>query len=337
MESRWFSWMAALGDPTRARMLHLLEQHELSVNELAHVLQLPQSTTSRHLRVLTDDGWVGSRRDGTSRLYRLTEDPSNPERRLLWTVTRDALRAEKLFAQDCVRLERLLLERRSHSEEFFAKTAAYWDGLRDELFGTTFQLSMLASLLSPSHTVGDLGCGTGRLTQIIAPHCRRVFAVDSSEAMVELARQRLQPSTNVEVIHAPLQNLPLKPRCCDVVLLSLVLHYIMDPPSVLRGIARVTAPRGKLVIADVQPHNRHEYRSEMGHVWFGFGESQLADWLHQAGFNDMRYVALPAEAAAKGPPMFICVSERSNSTDRSRRAGAASRHAETADHVCIQK
>lgn len=328
MEARWFSWMAALGDPTRARMLHLLEQHELSVSELAHVLQLPQSTTSRHLKVLTDDGWVGSRRDGTSRLYRLTEDSANQGRRLLWTTTRDALRAERLFVQDCVRLERLLLERRSRSEEFFANAADYWDGLRDELFGVSFQLSMLSALLSPSHTVGDFGCGTGRLSQLIAPHCREVLAVDNSEAMVDIARQRLQSHDNVQVIHAPLQNLPIAARRCHVVLLSLVLHYIAEPGVALHAIARVMAPHGRLVIADVQPHDRHEYRGEMGHVWLGFSEAQLGDWLHEAGFEDMRYLPLPAEATAKGPPLFISVSERvSSASHRPVQPGASPRQA----------
>ncbi len=66
--------MSALADPTRCRILLLLEQRELTVSELCAVLQAPQSNVSRHLKTLADDGWVTSRRDGTSRFYSMPLD-----------------------------------------------------------------------------------------------------------------------------------------------------------------------------------------------------------------------------------------------------------------------
>src|SRR6185503_870993 len=126
-------WMDALADETRLRLLRLLERHELGVAELVHVLQLPQSTVSRHLKVLSDEGWLTSRGQRTANLYRM--EMADPAARKLWQLARDQTEGWATVSQDQLRLTRLLAQRRPEAQAFFAGAAGQWDKLRDELYG----------------------------------------------------------------------------------------------------------------------------------------------------------------------------------------------------------
>src|SRR5262245_9930357 len=132
--------MSALADPTRCRMLLLLEKHELTVSEICSVLQMPQSSASRHLKTLLDDGWVSSRRDGTSRFYSMPADGLDSAAKRLWPLIREQVIGTAAAGQDDRRLKGVLTRRRAKSQEFFASAAAGWDRLRSELFGDTFFL-----------------------------------------------------------------------------------------------------------------------------------------------------------------------------------------------------
>src|SRR5688572_18052753 len=129
-----FDQLSTLSDPTRSRLLHVLGNRELTVTELCSVLQLPQSTVSRHLKILSDDGWVGSRADGTSRYYRLETD-LDPAAQQLWTVVRDQVADTPAGRQDTRRVESVVKERRSRSQAFFSSVADRWDAVRHDLFG----------------------------------------------------------------------------------------------------------------------------------------------------------------------------------------------------------
>ena len=184
--------MAALADPIRVRMLLPLERHELTVSELCAVLQLPQSTVSRHLKTLADDGWVVSRRDGTSRFYGMALDGLDPGARQLWPVIREQLGGNPGTDQDERRLQSVLRRRRAKSEAFFSSASGQWDRLRVELFGEQVHLTALLSLLDDGLVVGDPGCGTGQMSESLAPHVARVVAVDGSADMLQAARTRLR-------------------------------------------------------------------------------------------------------------------------------------------------
>jgi DNA-binding transcriptional ArsR family regulator len=182
--------MTALSDPTRCRMLLLLEKHELTVSELCAVLQMPQSSVSRHLKTLADDDWVASRRDGTSRFYSMPVDDLDAGARRLWSLIREQVAGAPGAGQDARRLRGVLGRRREKSQEFFASAAGEWDRLRMELFGDRFHLWALLGLIDPALVVGDLGCGTGQLSATLAPYVRRVIAVDGSTDMLDAARAR---------------------------------------------------------------------------------------------------------------------------------------------------
>jgi len=307
--------LSALADPTRCRMLLLIEGHELTVSELCEVLQSPQSTVSRHLKTLADAGWVVSRRDGTSRYYSLSLEGGGAHREL-WTLTREQIGGGAGAAQDARRLEAVLAARRETSQRFFASSADQWDRLREELFGREFSMRALLGLLPRDWIVADLGCGTGSTLTVLAPFVRSVIGVDASEEMLSAARARVADLPNVELRRGMLESLPLGDAEVDAAMLMLVLHHLASPARAIAEAARALGPDGRIVIVDMTPHDREEYRQQMGHVWLGFSEDQMRRWLVQAGFDDIRFNQLPAAAGVRGPALFaVSATHRQRTTD----------------------
>ncbi len=302
--------MSALGDPTRCRLLLLLEKHELTVSELCAVLLSPQSSVSRHLKTLADDDWVSSRRDGTSRFYSMPLDDLDSGASRLWPLIREQVAATAAAGQDERRLQGVLARRRAKSQEFFATAAGDWDRLRSDLFGDTFYLWAVLGLIDSTLVVGDLGCGTGQLTETMAPYVRRVIAVDGSADMLDAARRRVGERPNVDIRQGDLEALPLQDEELDCAMLSLVLHYSPDPAMALAEVARVVKPGGRLLVVDMLPHEREEYQQQMGHVWLGFSEKQMSRFLTGAGFDDVRIRVLPVDPDAGGPGLFAAVATR---------------------------
>jgi SAM-dependent methyltransferase len=302
--------MATLADPLRCRTLLLLERHELTVSELCVVLQLPQSTVSRHLKTLADAEWAVSRRDGTSRYYSMSLEGLDTGAQRLWPLIREQIATTSAALRDERRLRSVLARRRSKSEEFFSSASGQWDHLREELFGSSFHLHALLALLDGDATVADLGCGTGQLTELIAPHVARVIAVDASGDMLSAARRRLADHPNVELRLGTLEALPIDNAQLDIAMMGLVLHHLPDPAVALNEAARVLRDRGRLFIIDMLPHDRADYQQQMGHVWLGFPERQMHKLLAAAGFDGIRIHALPIDDAAKGPALFAATARR---------------------------
>src|SRR5688500_14907531 len=261
--------MDSLADPTRLRLLRLLERHELGVVELCDVLQLPQSTVSRHLKVLGDQGWVRNRRQGTTHLYRTILDELDASARRLWVLAREQTDGWASAEQDQLRLARLLSEKESDSRAFFAGAAAQWDRLRDELYGRSFSESAMLSLLPPDAVVADLGCGTGPVAAALAPYVGKVIGVDNSAAMLKAAAKRVTRLENVDLRRGDLTNVPIEDGTCDAALLLLVLTYVPDPQVAVREVARILRPGGRAVLVDLLPHGRDDFRRQMGQRWGG--------------------------------------------------------------------
>lgn len=303
--------MAALADPIRCRMLLPLERHELTVSEICSVLQLPQSTVSRHLKTLADDGWVVSRRDGTSRFYGMTLDGLDSGAQRLWPLIREQMASTNGAEQDERRLKSVLSRRRSKSEAFFASASGQWDHLREELFGDRFHLYALLALIDGTLTVGDLGCGTGQVSELLAPHVARVIAVDGSTDMVQAARRRLKGTANVDVRRGDMEALPIDEGQLDVAILALVLHHVPEPAHALAEVSRVLRPDGRVLMVDMLPHDREEYQQQMGHVWLGFSEKTMARHFEAAGFEKPTFTPLPTEPDVKGPSLFVATARKS--------------------------
>ena len=303
--------MGSLADSTRLRLLRILERHELGVVDLCNILQLPQSTTSRHLKVLADQGWLLSRRQATTHMYRMSLDELDPATRKLWLLAREQTDSWATAHQDELRLEQRLLHRQRNSEAFFAGAASEWDELRAELYGDAFTSEAVLALL-PSHlVVADLGCGTGVLAARLAEHVKTVYAVDNSPAMLKAARKQVSGRDNVELRRGDLMNLPLDNQSCDAALLLLVLTYLPDPPKAILEMARILKPGGRAIIVDLLPHDRDDFRREMGQVSMGFGAKELESPFRAAGLEHFRIRPLPPQPDVTGPALFLATAIKS--------------------------
>jgi len=304
-------WMDALADPTRLRLLTLLEQHELGVAELCDIVQAPQSTVSRHLKLLGAGGWTRSRRSGTANLYSMAADQLAEPARRLWQLARQEVRGRPAFRQDNLRLQRILRDRQSDTQKFFADAAGRWNQLREQLYGREFIGDALLAMLPGDFIVADLGCGTGYLTERMARHVGRVIGVDNTQAMLDAAAQRTQGFANVELREGDLQAAPIEDGACDAAMLSLVLTYVSEPIAVLREAGRVLKFGGKVVIVDLLEHDRDEFRRELEQRWLGFDSAQLTDMLTMVGFDHICVRALPPEPHVKGPALLLATGTKS--------------------------
>jgi ArsR family transcriptional regulator len=300
--------LAALNDAVRLRILRLLDREELSVGELGRALQLPQSTVSRHLKLLHEGGWAVRRSEGTASLYRVAEASLDPQTRDLWSVTRQQLTsvpASATFQQDDARLAGVLAERATDSRAFFGRVAGEWDHLRRDLFGTRFTAEALLGLIDPDWVVADIGCGTGNAAELLAPHVKKVIAIDREPAMIESARKRLKHVDNVDFRLGDLSRLPLKNDEVDAAIMVLLLHHVPEPEVAITEVARVLRRGGTALIVDMVAHDRASYRHTMGHVHLGFDEKQVRGWAKVAGLKFMRYQRQRPDTDSSGPDTFV--------------------------------
>lgn len=296
--------LASLSEPIRLRTCRLLERQELSVGEVARVLQLPQSTVSRHLKILSEAGWLIRRSEGTATLYRLVLDDLTTGARTLWVTVRDQMDDDATHQQDLRRLEAVLAERRTDSQTFFGQVANEWDQLRGELFGRHFTAPALLSLIPRGWTVADFGCGTGNVAAWLAPHVNEVIAIDRADAMLKAAQKRLAEHENVRFLKSSIEDVSLEDSAVDAATCLLVLHFIEDPLPALREMNRVVRPGGRVLVVDMYTHDRSTFRHSMGHLHTGFAPEAMCDLLLEAGFEDPIVVPLPTDPNARGPGIF---------------------------------
>ena len=305
--------LSALADTTRSRILLLLDRHELTVSELCGIMQLPQSTVSRHLKALADSGWISARAEGTSNVYAMTRDDLDASARRLWALVREQVGPTPAAMNDQRRAQTVLAERRTKSQEFFSSSAGQWDRVRDDLFGERFHLAALPAFADSEWTVGDLGCGTGQLTAALAPFVRHVIAVDASAAMLQAAKKA--PARFRERRAAPRRSRSAADRRCAARCGDARRWCCITCPSpdrALAEVARVLKPRGRLLIVDMLPHDRESYRQQMGHVWLGFSDEHVRRILDESGFGDVRIVPLSPDPKSKGPGLIRGNSQNSS-------------------------
>jgi len=309
-ETTVFDRLSSLADATRSRILLLLERHELTVSELCRVLQLPQSTVSRHLKGLADVAWIAARAEATSRLYAMRRGAIDPAARRLWLLVREQTEKTPAAVHDQRRLRSLLAGRRTTSQAFFSSSAGRWDRMREELFGDRYHLAAFAAFGDAGWGIADLGCGTGQVAAALAPFVRKVIAMDGSAAMLRVAKARLHGLQNVELRRGDLESVPINDGQLDAATLMLVMHYVPEPARAVGEAARILKQGGRLIVVDMFPHDREMYRRQMGHVWLGFSENRVRDLLTDAGFGQVRIVALPPDARAKGPALFVATGQK---------------------------
>jgi len=302
--------MASLADATRLRLLALLAAQELGVCDLCEVVRLPQSTVSRHLKILADDGWVTSRRQGTTNFYQMFPDTIETAQRELWELAHNQSEQWATLGQDAVRLNHLVKTREQDAGAFFEGAAGDWDQIRHELYGSAFTQHAMLGLLPADWIVADLGCGSGALTRALASRVSQVIGVDNSAAMLKAARKLTRGCKNTDLRRGELADLPIDDEECDAAICVLVLTYLEDPAAAISEMARVVESGGRVVIVDLLAHDREAFRRQMGQTHAGFEPGALKRMLAKSGLKDVRCEALPPEPEATGPALLLATGVR---------------------------
>ncbi|NOT01689.1 MAG: metalloregulator ArsR/SmtB family transcription factor [Phycisphaerales bacterium] len=307
----------AMADEQRHAIVQLTARQEMSVSELVACLRQPQSSVSRHLKVLREAGLVRDRRDGSAIMYSAATDAGGTgngtalaSRMVEWAMEQELPRAVQ------ERLDRVLGERQNRSDDFFVRVGHRWDQLRIEAFGRWFQFEALASLLPVEWTVADIGTGTGFLLPLLSRSFANVIAVDPVAAMLDVARKRcaVEKTDNVTFRRGDLGRLPIADGRVDLATAMLVLHHVPSPEEALRELFRIIRPGGKLLIVEQCAHRLESFHERMQDRWWGFEPAQIETWTAAAGFSRVQAFPLPTDAeggiAVDAPELFTLTAER---------------------------
>ena len=275
--------LRAAGEVTRARILALLAHGELSVGELAQVLNQSQPRLSRHLKFLTGAGLIERLPEGAWVFYRL---PVEGRARTLVDTLNAAIAPEDAdIRRDRTRLAEVKAERAGAADEYFSRVADQWDKLRALHYSEADieKAVMSAAGAGPFDLVIDFGTGTGRMLSLFAGKARRVEGIDLSHQMLTVARSKLQGAANASVRHGDATASPYPDHCASLVIIHQVLHFLDDPARALNEAARVLKPGGRLVIVEFAPHSLEHLRTDHAHRHLGVSEADLARWGEKAG------------------------------------------------------
>ncbi len=308
-----------LADPTRVRLLALLEHEELAVQELMGVLGMAQSRVSRHLGILRDAGLVRDRREGTYVLYRFVP-PEAPAWRQTWALVKEEWARDATAQRDGAALAHVMEARAAASRAFFDAVGPEWDALRKIFHDETLRARAIARLVPPELAAADVGTGTGVLALELARLGLRVVAVDHSPRMLEAAREKLAAEgvESVELRLGEAQALPLRDAEVDAAFAHMVLHYLPSPAEALAEMRRVVRPGGVVVVVDFVLHQSEWMRQELGVRWLGFEAEQLAHWFSEAGLERPRVETFPPASRGRELPATFIASARRTAAPRSR-------------------
>ena len=297
----WSSCLRVLADPTRVRLLALLEREELTVAELAAVTRLAQPRVSTHLSRLKEAALVRDRRAGVSAYYRFSDDLDGAEA-ALWRALREGT-DDPLLRQDAERLPAVLAMRAA--DQNWADSVA-GDMERHYSPGRTWEAMARATLplLTPGDVL-DIASGDGVLAELLAPHARHYVCVDASERVVAAARERLKPHRNVRVLIGDMHKLDLPDASFDLALLMQALTYSERPVAAVAEAARLLRPGGRLVVTSLARHEHRDAVEPYGHANLGFTVRELVKMAEKA---KLRVLSCEAVTNEKRAPHFEVLS-----------------------------
>ena len=277
----------ALADPTRLRILALLRAMELSVGELAQLLGQSQPRVSRHVRILSDSGLVGRRKEG-SWVYLQLAEPERTEGLFELSKGIDS-EAEQLFAGDAARLETIRHDRAEAARRYFEAHAATWESVR-ALHVEDAQIERAIDSLLADRPIGallDIGTGTGRMLELFAPRAESAIGIDRSSEMLRLARVKLEEAgiSGASLRQGDMYALPLADSSVDSIILHQVLHFAQQPGAAIAEAARVLSTGGQLLVIDFAQHDRAELKEQDAHLRLGFADDAMRRWFTGAGLE----------------------------------------------------
>ena len=300
------NFLRLLADPTRLRLVLLLEKEELSVAELQDILGMGQSRISSHLAQLKRAGAVADRRAGKNVYYGMVrKEERSAARAQISELTRTLAREIPETANDQTALKLVLRKRKDKAREYFDELAGRFG--RSYVPGRSWQaLAHTMITLLPPLTVADLGAGEGTLSQLLAKTARQVIAIDNSPKMVEfgsnLARQH--GFANLEYRLGDIEDPPIDKDSIDLAIFSQALHHAIHPDRAIQRAHDILKPGGRLVILDLLSHRFDRARELYADHWLGFSEVQLHQWLEASGFSKIEVTVVARE---KESPHFQTV------------------------------
>jgi len=279
--------LQALADPTRLRILALLRRMELSVGELAIILDQSQPRVSRHVRILADAGVVDRRREGSWIFLTIAPEDRTEPMFALVDAWADA-ETEKAFQSDAAKLNRIRADRAEAASRYFSSHADTWDSIRSLHVAESEVEEAIGRALGdqPLGRLVDVGTGTGRMIELFGRSAVQSVGIDRSSDMLRLARVKLEAAGIPSSLRqGDMYALPLDDGSADTIIIHQVLHYAHSPAAAIDEAARVLAPAGRLLIVDFAAHDREELRATDAHIRLGFDDETMADWFKAAGIS----------------------------------------------------
>jgi ArsR family transcriptional regulator len=291
------NFLRLLADPTRLRLVLLLEEEELSVAELQDILGMGQSRISSHLAQLKRAGVVEDRRSGKNVYYGLVrKEERNGARAQVTQLTRTLAREMPETARDATALKLVLRKRQDKAREYFDELAGKFG--RSYVPGRSWQaLAHTLIALLPPLTVADLGAGEGTLSQLLAKTARKVIAVDNAPKMVEFGSELAARHgfTNLEYRLGDIEDPPIAKGTIDLAVFSQALHHAIHPERAVQSAHRILRKNGRIVILDLLSHRFDRARELYADHWLGFSEVQLHQLLEENGFSKIEVTIVSRE------------------------------------------
>ena len=321
--------LKAMAEPTRLRVLALLAYGELNVKDLTRILGQSQPRISRHLKLLCEAGVLERAPEGSWVYFRLADQALGSGLPHLVLGAVDA--NDPVLLRDRARAEALRAEREATAQAYFQAHANEWDTIRAlHVAEASVEAAISAALgEDPLDLLIDLGTGTGRMLELLAPRYRRGLGIDRSPAMLAYARAKLERAklSHAQVRQGDIYDLPLADAVADGIVMHQVMHFLGDPPQAIREAARVLRPGGRLLIVDFAPHELEYLRDQFAHERLGFSGAQVAQWLDDCGLDLLERRDLAPAAPGAQLTVSIWLASRP-AAGRSRPADAGQRNLE---------
>jgi ubiquinone/menaquinone biosynthesis C-methylase UbiE/DNA-binding transcriptional ArsR family regulator len=291
------SALRAVAEPSRLRLLVLCARGELTVSELAQILGQSQPRVSRHLKLLCEAGLLDRFREGSWVFYRLST--GNASAVLSRHLVAACAESDATIALDLQRLAAIKRQRAETAAAYFRENAAQWHKIRSLYIDEREVEAALTRIVAAAapHDLLDIGTGTGRMLEILAPHAGNALGIDQSREMLAVARVNLERAgpANSMVRLGDMYQLPLTDASFDAVVIHQVLHYADRPDQAIAEAARVLRPRGILVVVDFAPHDLEFLRDEHAHRRLGFADADVQEWCRAAGLTPDLPLRLPGD------------------------------------------
>jgi ArsR family transcriptional regulator len=279
--------LRAAGEHTRLRILALCARGELSVSELVQILGQSQPRVSRHLKLMVEAGLLERIPEGAQVFFRLADN--SDASRLAQALVNLIPDMDTVLNRDFSRLQQVRDTRTQRAQEYFQTVARSWDSIRSLYVPQQQVEAKLLDIIGddPVQELLDIGTGTGRILEILAPRVERGVGIDLSSGMLAVARSNIERSglANIHVRKGDMYHLPIEDCSVDLVVVHMVLHYSDDPVEVIREAARVLRPRGRLIVIDFAAHTEEILRSDFNHHRLGFSDREIRECFKACEFS----------------------------------------------------